>query len=613
MTQMYRLRTVVAVAVVVSAVALGTTVLVLGDTSTTDGSVVGTSNVTAGAANQPPVDGDGDARIAIEESNGTDFTNGTFHLTIPASSAVRFDTAETVPEGNVTVAPTPTAGLTCTAGGVSNARLVNGTTLRAEYTASESSTDSDCTERIRYDELRFVAPADAKRTELTFSLNGTRVGYDLQSERLTADLEVSEDLVRGQNRTGDATLTLSAANTVTDGFHAAGENVTVRIPAASRDDVSFDTATTPDVTIEDADTDLSSPTAETPAFENPNTLTFAISGGNIDSGDEVTVSGLRFNVSGASRTTPERPDASLTASYVPVDAMDGAPVTLRTGFVLSVHMPTVALGGFPRTDADVVVQSGTNRTSGANGTHLTIRDDDDGTGGEINATDEVVVRIPDGTGITFNRNRSINATGATPDGTVDASLVALGPKRLRLAVNNSSADGDGLLVGTENNSTTDTVGPLEYNVTENATATNVDLVVSFEGTTPAGGRTVARDTSGLEPAKQGRDIDVNSSVLDPPTPTPTPTPAVTPTATATPTTSPTATPTPTATSTPTVTVTPTTTPTVGRPGGTDSPGNESTGTDLPLPTDLGATELGLVGGLVALLLAAAGGAYVYVR
>lgn len=555
------------------------------EAGTATGTDLAVSFVTAGANNQSVVDADGTTgEMTFAEDHPRNFSSagGNVTLTIPASG-IRFDTAN--------------SDATASASG---SDTIDATFLEFRNDArtavvTVSNTDEAALENVTLRGVRFVVPSTATNTTLTWE--DVQVGYSarlrLVPERLETEV-ANAALVRGADgepNGSDVTMTIDSVGKRTSGFHADGNEIRVSISREHTNDerLSFDTSNVPDVRITAGECEsglIGNTTIERFTLDG-DTFSFTVNC-DIDNGQEITIDGFTFNTSGVpSPDEPAEISSALNVTYEPVDST-GRP-EIQTGENIKTFAPTAELFHPDKDDStDVKLDRGANATTGTNPAAVFVQDDTGEPEGQIGADTRMFIQIPENENLTFDQSQEIEVEQHNVSDRLDARFVRHNGTTIVLDPVANSTSGDRLLVGTdddpgrENND----VGPLRFNVSSNASVSNLDLVVT---TRPFHGEAVVQNTSG--------DVKIDAGPVEEPQPTPTPTPTSTPTPTATPTQtptptttptqtpSPTGTPTPTPTQTPTPTGTPTATPTVTQtPTPTGTPTPTPTVTQTPTPT-----------------------------
>lgn len=241
-----------------------------------------------------------------------------------------------------------------------------------------------------------AAPA-ADEAAVTWAVQGQGATYELRAEHLDASFEEDAyEITRGLDGEPDsgATVEIGAADRRTDGFHDQDAPMTVEIPGAYRDDVEFATNANPQasmVTSNDVSVSVESDRLVLEDFPD-----------DVDSGDTVTVSNVRFNTTGydyAAETNEEPAFRSgLDVAYEPVDAGASRPATTTGSEALDVRVPALSVAG----DAPTVVDPGSAGTTGSDPVTINVTDT---SGGQMASGTDVVVGIEGADGITFDESQ----------------------------------------------------------------------------------------------------------------------------------------------------------------------------------------------------------------
>lgn len=389
--------------------------------STSSGSNVGAEpaavGITAGAANQAPIDSAGEGPVTLnftETEAGAFPANGTAELSLANGSDVAFDTenSDAVATGD---------------GATAEVTDVSATSV----TIAVSSTDGNVTSTLHVDGLRFVSGDNATTTEATWTFGNTTGTTTVTPERLHV-IGFGVDVARGADGgpdDGTGVLIEPADGTKTEGFIAEGQHVRVTIPEHLEDEVSFDESA--DIAVEADGGDCEIPILGTPVSQNYGIKDDQIlieTNCEIGQDEHIIVKGVKFNVSGADPETSAEISAQLDSDYEPVDMVER--VSVDAGDPVDAHAPVVA------TNATTVDVNTTN-TTGDGAVTVSLSDD---VGNLMGDGTRITVELED-TGVTFNDTQTFEAV--TVDGDTPApTVVSAGDSSIVLELEETSSAGD---------------------------------------------------------------------------------------------------------------------------------------------------------------------------
>lgn len=375
-------------------------------------------NITASAANQPPIYAAGQGPTALtlaEDDPGSFPDNGTATLRLPEDTSTAFDRANT----------------SATASGDGASATVTGVTAR-QVTISVSSTDDSVNSSISVEGLRFTSGADAQSVDVVWSFGNVSDSTTVGPERMAA-LGFVVDAPRGARRAPERGTGLSIEpGTRTEGFHGADEPIVISVPDRLRDEVAFDTSADVDVTTRGDDCDTVGPL---PPLEEVEGLGYTVNGTEIrivpgceiGHDENVFIQDVRFNLSGANASEPAEITAQLETTYEPVDATERA--SIAAGDPIDGHAPVVDV-------STTMVEQSAEDTAGDGAVRISIADD---IGGLMADSSRITIELTD-TGVTFNESRTLEvaSVGDSPPPTV----VSANATTLVLEVDGATAEGD---------------------------------------------------------------------------------------------------------------------------------------------------------------------------
>jgi len=477
--------------------------------------------VTAGAAGQAPVAGDGTTGFRFEETAADDFeSGGRATLTLPADRGVTIDTDAS----DVRVHS-------------SDSVTVHEVTVFERRVIIElGATDDAREEYLEVEGLRFETAPDAEPAAATWALGDAGGTTTVTPERLPVAVE-SDVVRRGVDGepSGGTTVDVVASDTRTDGHHEAGERMVLRVPDDARAHLAFDQGADPEVSIEGSDCE---PGLLSGYDERLGEYTFSFEVPCDVHHQDIRVEGLRFDSDGAGADEDADASVRLTLEYAPTDRT-GRPVATAADPV-EVVAPTVAVADGTVTE----VEAGATGAEGSDPVRVTVADDH---GDLVAEGSDVVVSLRGDDGVTFDTSQDLAVE--TADGqSFDASVESVDERAVTLSVEGGSAAGESLtLRGADG-------GGVRFDAAADADGHHATITV----TTNAGGDDVTQATDGGVSVTSAQDTETA-------TPTPTETesesdPEATPTPTPTENDSEGSTPTPTPTPTPSEPATPTPTP-----------------------------------------------------
>lgn len=320
---------------------------------------------------------------------------------------------------------------------------------------------------VSIDGVTVDVPPDADTENVTWEINGRTDSYELLPDRLDARFAADAAVPRGLDGapTDGATVEITGQNAFTSGLHDADEDILVEIPAAHRENLSFDTSAATSATIESGG-DLMAGSANVSVERHR--LVVSVDR-DINDSETVTLSNVRFNTSGFDGPADsEAADftSALTVVTTPVDSGGFDSVEVDTDNALEVDTPAVAVTG-----NTTRLESGHERTNGTAEVGVRIEDT---TGRAVAPGTDMVVGLEGDSGIDFDTNQSV-AVGGALSGAAEASV---GADTIVISVDDNAsataagdvvtieaADGDGLRFDTTDASDGESVG---FRVTTNA-------------------------------------------------------------------------------------------------------------------------------------------------